>query len=396
MATLHAHARRVLALAAGAALLAIGQPACATPSAAAPKPVTWQSFNAPILGTTGTLTYARMPSIAEIRCSDAACTTGVLPTGAQVGTSRYLSRKVALGGVFAAEPTFLAKVNASWWYAAGGKTNEDATVHLFLAQFAAGTVFADVVARDAATSQLTMQPPTTNGDITSWQGSTTLEDATVYNVVYVNQGDALIRAACIFSPGLAAAGVCKPGNLGALAVQTLARPAPKALPHGSTVNTLIPRTPAGLRPVIVTSDASDLIWNGYGPTATMTKQLAGTRTAVLQYQISSAPRMLFTVKVAPVESAATKEFADSVCDYPSAARIQCVKKGIAGVPDGYTGTVSAQASAKAVPIITAQFTGRGKVGVGTCELASGDPMTVQQQIVCRNALGSLARAISGS
>jgi hypothetical protein len=116
----------------GAAGLAItlAVPAQATPPAA---------FDAPIFGTTATLTGARLPSIADIQCSDEARTTGVLPASLLLYPSVYFSTTVATGASLSVEPGFVAAVNEDWYSLLSKGGGEFAQFALQFAEFAPGT-----------------------------------------------------------------------------------------------------------------------------------------------------------------------------------------------------------------------------------------------------------------
>ena len=105
---MHRSARRLaIAAASTSIVLAGGTLAQAAPSGTA-------AFDAPIFGTTATLTEARMPTYAQVTCSDARCTRGVI-VGAEGGATAYISTSIARGGVFAESPFFIAKLNKSWF-----------------------------------------------------------------------------------------------------------------------------------------------------------------------------------------------------------------------------------------------------------------------------------------
>jgi len=115
---------------------------------AAPTPVS--EFDAPIFGTTATLTEGRMPTYAEVNCSDARCTSGVI-IGAEGGSTAYISTTVARGGAFAESPGFVAKLNKNWAGLSGNYSEDFSTFTINLTQVLPGTDIAALVAADAET-----------------------------------------------------------------------------------------------------------------------------------------------------------------------------------------------------------------------------------------------------
>jgi hypothetical protein len=263
----------------GAAGLAItlAVPAQATPPAA---------FDAPIFGTTATLTGARLPSIADIQCSDEACTTGVLPASLLLYPSVYFSTTVATGASLSVEPGFVAAVNEDWYSLLSKGGGEFAQFALQFAEFAPGTDLAATVAHNIAGYAGQSAGPLTGPTSVDGQQTWTLEDNTnpelALRFAYAANGTMLVRTMCGFTPAMAAKNPCGLASMVAITVATANRPAPRVFPIGRAMRSLIPTTPANLTPVMLSVENSPPVWGATIAGPALTKLLQPTRTAILQ------------------------------------------------------------------------------------------------------------------
>jgi hypothetical protein len=106
MLTAHRTIGRLIGVTAGVAALAV---TAAIPAGA----TTPADFNAPIFGTTSTLTALRMPTMADVVCSDGASCSACCPATSSTRRSTA-PRRWPKGGAFSTSAGFLAKVNKAW------------------------------------------------------------------------------------------------------------------------------------------------------------------------------------------------------------------------------------------------------------------------------------------
>jgi hypothetical protein len=352
-------------------------------------------FNAPIFGTTATLTGARMPSIADIQCSDAACTNGVLPSGIFLNPARYLSTTIATGATLAAESGFIATVNADWSTSLNNAAGDVALFALQLAEFAPGTDLTATVTNNSAEYAGTLTGPTTVDGQQTWTREDTTDARFAVRLAYAGSGTTLVRTMCYFTPAMAAKNPCVSANMVKVAVATANRPAPTVLPVSRAMRSLIPTTPSNLTPVIMSTADSSLVWGASGANAAVKKLLRPTKSVILQYAINSAPQLYFMVRTARVKGAAVAAFAKDICQGSGAdASYICTSSVVNAKKPIYIGSIATADRPKQVLDMGAAVVGNGVLAVVSCAMIDNQrPMTAKEVAACRAGIASIGRAI---
>ena len=360
--------------------------------AASAQAATPRDFDAPIFGTTATLTGARMPSVADIECDDEACNGGLLPRGVAVSPTKYLSTTIAAGGSFADAPGFTAKVNKSWSYTPPGSATYRADVTIILADFRPGTDLAAIITGDPFLGGDVPIGPTEINGIPTW----TFTD-TGAAVAYASVGTSIVRGACGHAPNFSVAGMCSPTYLTELVATIAASAAPSRIAVTPAQRALIPDTPAMLTPVVMSVERSPLVWSTMKPGSALTKALQPTSTVALQYAVEDSPDVLFLVTIAPVDGPGTERFVRDACrPTVPAARLDCRRTVLAGPVDGYVGTFTAAGRpARAFETVT-RFRGGGRLGVVSCSIVNfARALTPEERVNCRRAVAALSAAVAG-
>lgn len=352
------------------------------------------SFNAPMLGTTATLTEARMPSYAQVHCSDATCTTGVI-TRAAGGFTQYLSPSIAPGGAFATVPGFLAKLNKSWTSATEANTKHYSTMTINFAQFSPGTDLAAAVASDASTMDLTLAAPTTSGSSTIWLASGSTDDSSS-KVAYVANGDSIARGFCIQYGNERGSATCAPDHVQQLAQGVIDTPAASTLAESRSVTGLIPATPKGLTPVLLNIEPTVPLWAANAPGAALERALGARKNSVaLQYAVKGNPALMFTSKVAALSSQAPAlPFVKTICESNAATTRSCTLSRVPGKNVGYIGSWSRNDDPAQVDHLAMHVTGAKKLGDAVCAIPGKTTrgLTAKEIAACRAALLSFASA----
>lgn len=382
MLTAHRTIGRLIGVTAGVAALAV---TAAIPAGA----TTPADFNAPIFGTTSTLTALRMPSLADVTCNDAQCTQGVLPGKVYVDPAKYGSPVVAKGGAFSTSAGFVAKVNKAWDAFAPSGDGQVARLTLILADFAAGTDAAAVVATDAATMDVSLTGPTDVNGVQTW--TYTASDANGGDaLVYAALGTTVARGICGFGVSVQAQKPCSLANMTSLLIAAMQRPASADAGFDATVKALVPATPTGLVPIIMSAEKSPLMWSVYQPARALAKALASTQTASMQYQVKGFPALYLMATVAPLK-ANVGALAKKVC---APWYYGCTASAISGPASGYLATLTPHQGAKTVIGYSALFAGGGKLASINCSTINLDrALSAKERKACAAAIAGLSNAI---
>lgn len=390
-------ARRAILL---VAALAMGL-ASTGPASAAPGPASPADFDAPLFGTTATLTEGRMPTSVQVRCSDARCTRGVL-TVAELGPTVYVGDDVARGGVFADSPFFEAKLNKHWTNfatnseSAGAAASDYSSFTLHLAQIRQGADIPGLVAADLARyGGGSLSAPRTIGGATVWQATADDKDAS-WTFSYVSSGDALARGICMQVGSERGSVTCQPANVEALTLGAVTAPPSTAIAEQGSIRGLIPSTPPGLQPLLLTIEPAQALWAGYGPTPSLVRALSARKNAVtLQYEVSRFPELVLSAKVAAVKGGApARMWANSTCSTAAVSSNQCALSRLPAPVFGSLGVRNDPNNGGTPQRVTSRFTGAGKLGDATCYVArENTTMTPAQVSACREAITALASTI---
>lgn len=385
-------APRIARITGSAAALAVAITGMALGTAQAATPA---SFNAPMFGTTATLTEARMPVYAQVECSDATCSSGVL-TRAAGGFTQYSSPSISLGGVFSKTPGFLAKLNKSWTSATQVNTENFSSMTINFAQFAPGTDLAAAVAADAANGELTLSAPETVGSTTYWSATHSDEDSD-WKVAYVANGDAIARGFCIQNGTERGSVTCNPANVRALAQGVIETPAAATLAESGSIAGLIPTTPRGLSPVLLNIEPALPLWAGNAPGAALDRAMAVRKNSVaLQYSVKGNPALVVTTKVAALSSTAPAvPFVKTICGSNSVTKRSCTLSRIPGKAYGFIGDWSRAGKPDETEYLAMHFTGSKKLGDARCGFLA-DPkrgLTAKELATCRTALVAFANSV---
>ncbi|MGI9135916.1 MAG: hypothetical protein ACR2JS_02505 [Candidatus Nanopelagicales bacterium] len=356
---------------------------------------TTASFNAPMFGTTATLTEARMPVYAQVECSDATCASGVL-TRAAGGFTQYSSPSISLGGAFSKVPGFLAKLNKSWSSATRANTQNYSSMTINFAQFAPGTDLAAAVATDAADTELTLSAPETVGSTTYWSATRSDEDSE-WKVAYIANGDAIARGVCIQDGTERGSVTCNPANVRTLAQGIIDTPAAATLAESGSIAGLIPATPRGLSPVLLNIEPALPLWAGNAPGAALDRSLAARKNSVaLQYSVKGNPALIVTTKVAALSSTAPAlPFVKTICESNSVTKRSCTLSRVPGKAYGFIGDWSRAGKPDETENLSMHFTGAKKLGDARCGFL-GDVkrgLTTKELATCRTALVTFANSV---
>lgn len=377
-------ARSVFIAPAVVALVAVGAPAA---QAATPG-----DFNAPMFSTTATLTETRMPTTAQVNCSDARCTTGVL-NNASGGDLLYSTPSIAPGGAFVTAPGFVAKLNKNWSNAIGTSDTNFSQFTINLAQFAPGSDLAATVAQNASSIGATLSNPETVGASTIWTTSATFEDV-LWNLVYVSNGDALARGACLQYGADKGSVTCGAANLRALTLGVIDTPAATSLAEANSVKGLIPGTPKQLRPLVLNIEPAQALWAGNVPTAALKRAMAVRKNSVaMQYAVKAMPQLQFESKVAALSNGQpARSWVATQCLSATKTTATCTESRVSGPAYGYIGLWRSASDSQKVVMLGMHFTGNKKVGDATCRLTGVQSrgLTPAEVASCRAALTSFA------
>lgn len=383
----------------GAGLLMAGT----VPAVAAPAPATPADFDAPIFGTTATLTEGRMPTYSQVRCSDARCTRGVVP-GAEGGFTAYISTTVARGGVFADSPYFVAKLNKHWSNSganavtAGGESDDYSTFTINLAQILPGADIPALVAADVATYDGgTLGAPVTIDGATVWPATADHRKG-MWTMAYVSKGDALARGVCIQYGTDRGSATCPAANVQSLTVGAVMAPASNQLAELGSIRGLIPATPAGLTPLFLNIEPTKPLWANNLPSPALERSLSQRKNSVaFQYEVTKFPGLLLDAKVAAISSEnPARLWTETICENSSTADRPCDLRRIKGPAFGYVGISSDPDKGGKPYSVNSHFTGSGKLGDASCfALRPEGTMTPAEVAACTKAITALATAVVG-
>jgi hypothetical protein len=375
--------------------------ASTVPAVAAPAPATPADFDAPIFGTTATLAEGRMPTYAQVRCSDARCTSGVVP-GAEGGATAYVSTTVARGGVFAESPYFVAKLNKHWSNSgsnaetAGGQAEGYSTFTINLAQILPGADIPALVAADVAKYDSgTVGAPTTVAGATVWPATADHRKG-LWSMVYVSKGDALARGVCIQYGNERGSATCPVANLQALTVGAVTTPASTQLAEQGSIRGLVPRTPAGLTPILLNIEPTKPLWANNLPSPALERSLAKRKNSVaFQYGVTKFPGLLLDAKVAALSSEnPARPWTETICTFTVTTEETCDLRRIKGPAFGYIGVTSDPAKGGKPTGVYSHFTGSGKLGDVSCSaLRTEGTMTPEEVAACTKAITALSTAV---
>lgn len=340
-----------------------------------------------------------MPSSLQVRCSDARCTRGVL-TVAELGPTIYVGDDVARGGVFADSPYFEAKLNKHWTnYAtnsesAGGPASDYSSFTLHLAQIRQGADIPGLVAADLARYEGgSLSAPRSVGGATVWQ-ATADDKAASWTFSYVSSGDALARGICMQVGTERGSVTCQPANVEALTLGAVTAPPSTVLAEQGSISGLIPSTPPGLVPLLLTIAPSQALWAGYSPPPALEQALSARKNAVtLQYEVPKFPELVLSVMVAAVRAdAPARMWAGTNCTQEAVSSDRCY---LSRLPEPVFGSFRNIPNDGGRPQrVTSRFTASGTLGDATCYVArENTAMTPAQVGACRKAITALATAI---
>ena len=382
-----------------AAITAAGALLASVPAAhAAPSPAAQVArFNAPIFGTTATLTEGRMPTFAEVNCADARCTKGVV-IGAEGGVTQYISTTIARGGAFADSPAFVAKLNKTWFGLSGNLSDDRSTFTINLTQVATGADAAALVAADAAKYGGKLSAPAAASGATTWS-ATGDHGGALWTVSYVALGDALARGACLQYGAERESATCPAANVQALTLSTVLAPAPTELAGVRSVAGLVPARVKGLTPQFLNIEPAKPLWAVNAPTPALERALNARANSVsLQYGVAGQPALLFTAKVGAVSStAAARPWTATVCEMAGSTSRTCERTALRGPASGFLGVWSMRTPSEGPGFLSVHFTGAGKVGEAECTvpgtLGADRALTADETRACRTALTAFAAAV---
>lgn len=376
------------------------------PAIAAPAPATPAAFDAPIFGTTATLTEGRMPTYQQVRCSDAKCTRGVVPS-AEGGATAYISTTVARGGVFANSPFFVAKLNKNWSNVganaetAGGPAEDYSSFTINLAQILPGADVPGLVAADVAQYDGgSLGAPTIVDGATVWTATADHRKG-AWTMVYVSKGDALARGVCIQFGAERGSATCPQANVQGLTLGAVTAPASTSLAEQGSIRGLIPPTPAGLRPLFLNIEPTKPLWAANLPSPALERALGKRKNSVaFQYEIAKFPGLLLDAKVAAISTAnPARLWTETICTTTAVTDVTCELIRLKGPAFGYLGITSdPEFDGKRVGV-NSHFTGAGKLGDVSCRALRGGavgPMTPAEVSACTKAITALATAVVGS
>ena len=281
---------RSIALAAPLALLLA---AISVPSAQA---LPLNDFDAPLLGTTATAQLTRMPTLEQVTCSDANCTTGLYPETA-LRSVEYSTKTVMPDAGYTRVPEFLRGVLVNWTdlTAAEGSSSFASFV---IAEYQPGSDMRKVMTDTAALSGTTLTERVINGQ-SIFVGETVNEredennfSGTAFKSVFILGIDSLIRAGCQAGGSAVQTSRCTVEGLIPLALSIANTSPSKKLIDAAQLESLAPEAlPKALQPLVVASVGNDQAWATESSNKKLLSYLNGKPTAFAQYTIEGSPRM---------------------------------------------------------------------------------------------------------
>ncbi len=324
------------------------------------------------------------------------------PDCGELGPTVYVGDDVARGGVFADSPYFEAKLNKHWTNfatnseSAGGQASDYSSFTLHLAQIRQGADIPDLVAADLARYEGgSLSAPRSVDGATVWQ-ATADHKAASWTFSYVSSGDALARGICMQVGTERGSVTCQPANVEALTLGAVTAPPSTGVAEQGSIRGLIPSTPPGLLPLLLTVEPAQALWAGYGPPAALERALSARKNAVtLQYEVSKFPELVLNTKVAAVRGdAPARMWAQSTCTKEAVSSNRCE---LSRLPEPVFGSlvVRNEPNDRVRPQrVTSRFTASGKLGDASCYVAEENTaMTPAQVSACREAITALASAI---
>ena len=253
-------------------------------------------FDAPLLGFTASEQLTRMPSLDEVQCSDAACTTGLFPRAALTLTE-YSTSSIMPDAGYARVPEFRRGVNELWRDLTVRK-GDTSIASFTIAEYQPGSDMRKVMADTAAQTGTPLTERIVNGtsvfvgETVNASESDNNFSGTAFKSAYVLGTDSLVRAGCQAGGTGVQTSRCTVENLIPLAIAIANKAPARAIPGASRLAKLAPQPlPADLQPLIVNSTGGDQPWAIDISNPKLLAALRGKPTASAQYTIEGSPRM---------------------------------------------------------------------------------------------------------
>lgn len=321
---------RMRTLAIGSAaigLLAVGL-ATASPASA----LDTAEYDAPLLGTTATAQATRLPSLAEVQCSDAACTTGLFPK-TSLSYVEYSTDSFIREAGYTQVPEFRRGVYTVWQ----DRTKDDdasSFASFVIAEYAPGSDMRKVA---EATAALTGTPLSERqvdgttvlvGQVVNDNDDDNIYTGTAFRSAIVLGTDSMVRAGCQMGGTSVEKSRCTVDGLARIAVAIAARQ-PAAPADAAALGALPPRSlPSGLDAVVTVSASAGNPWNDPDLGKAVRAALAGKPTAISQYALAGMPDVYVSTTASPLAKGLARKFATRSCDVPDG--YTCAKRSLAG------------------------------------------------------------------
>jgi hypothetical protein len=264
-----------------------------------------EEFDAPLLGSTASAQLTRMPSLNQIQCSDAACTTGLFPR-ASLNRVEYSTKRIMPDAGYTRVPEFVRGVLETWsdtTVQEGGVSFASFTI----AEYQPGSDMRSVMTAiaDLSGSQLTARvvEGTTVfvGETINASDEANNFSGTSFKSAYILGTDHLIRAGCQAGGSGVETSRCTVDNLIPLALSIANAQPQRSVPREQALKALAPTSvPAGLRPLVVASVGADQPWALEVSNKKLLAALEGQPTALAQYTLQGSPGMYVSTLTTPL------------------------------------------------------------------------------------------------
>lgn len=288
-------------------------------AAPAAQAVPVDDFDAQLLGTTASEQLTRMPSLSDVQCADATCSTGIFPEAA-LSLVEYSTTRIMPDAGYTRVPEFRRGVNVLW---------RDMTVQpgdtsfasFTIAEFEAESDMTKVMQAVAAQTGTPLTPSTVGG-VTVYSGEVlnASEDendfsGTSFKSAYVLGTDSFIRAGCQAGDSGVQSSRCTVANLIPLAVSIATKQPAKSVPGAKDLEGLAPvALPAGLEPLVVANASDARPWAIDVSNRKLLAALDGQPTAMAQYTLQGSPRMyVSTLSTKLTKPGQARGFLDRPC-----------------------------------------------------------------------------------
>lgn len=282
--------RQVLSVALATAFVSAG---LSVPSAQA---VPIDEFDAPLLGTTATEQLTRMPTLDQVRCSDAACSSGLFPQTA-VSLVEYSTPAIMPDAGYTRVPEFRRGVNVVWSDLTVRK-GDTSFATFTIAEYQPGSNINAIMDSIAAQTRTPLTKSVVQG-VTVFSGEVVNESddendfsGTSFKSAYVLGTNSFVRAGCQAGESGVQSSRCTVANLIPLAISMAQAQPQSAISQSGALTRLAPTSlPSSLQPLVVASVSDDQPWATDVTNKKLLAALNGQATAVAQYTIEGSPRM---------------------------------------------------------------------------------------------------------